>query len=432
MSLPRFRLRTVSILLSTLCPPPAMAQQALPSAAAWQGCLSALAAQAPVHGLPARAVQQRTTGLQPDPEVLAALDHQPEFSTPIWDYLSGLVDAERVADGRAALRQWQVPLAAIERRYGVDPATVVAVWGVESNFGRQRGSRPLLRSLATLSCAGRRQAFFRGELFASLRILQHGDIAPEQLTGSWAGAFGQTQFMPSTFERIAVDFDGDGRRDLVGSAVDALASTANYLARSGWQRGETWGLPAKLPAGYQPPVGGRRETRGLEFWRQQGLRTLSGASLPAGNRPAALLQPAGPKGPAFLVFRNFNAIYSYNASISYTLAIALLSDQLRGRPAPRLVWPTDDPGTSRAERREIQQRLLDLGYPVGAADGMVGDRTREAIQAEQRKHGLPADGRAGQRVLQLLRGAVPASAAAGSAGSSDAASRGSTGAASPK
>lgn len=408
----RSRLRAALVLMGLSVPLAVAAEGPTITPAAFARCLDELSAQGAGHQVPVPVFRAYTRDLSPDDSVLAALDRQPEFSTPIWDYLSGLVDAERVADGRAALRQWQVPLAAIERRYGVDPATVVAVWGVESNFGRQRGSRPLLRSLATLSCAGRRQAFFRGELFASLRILQHGDIAPEQLTGSWAGAFGQTQFMPSTFERIAVDFDGDGRRDLVGSAVDALASTANYLARSGWQRGEIWGLPVKLPAGYQPPVSGRRETRGLEFWRQQGLRPLSGASLPAGSRPAALLQPAGPKGPAFLVFRNFNAIYSYNASINYTLAIALLSDRLRGLPAPGLVWPTDDPGTSRAERREIQQRLLDLGYPLGTADGMIGDKTREAIQAEQRKRGLPADGRAGQRILQSLRMSSPAASAA--------------------
>lgn len=419
----RLRLRAALVLMGLSVPLAGAAEGAAVTPAAFAHCLDELSAQGPAHQVPASVFHAYTRDLSPDDSVLAALDRQPEFSTPIWDYLSGLVDAERVADGRAALRQWQAPLAAIERRYGVDPATVVAVWGVESNFGRQRGSRPLLRSLATLSCAGRRQAFFRGELFATLRILQHGDIAPEQLTGSWAGAFGQTQFMPSTFERIAVDFDGDGRRDLVGSAVDALASTAHYLARSGWQRGESWGLPARLPAGYQPPVSGRRDTRSLGFWRRQGLRALSGAGLPAGDQSAALLQPAGPEGPAFLVFRNFNAIYSYNASISYTLAIALLSDRLRGLPAPTLAWPTDDPGTSRAERREIQQRLLDLGYPLGAADGMIGDKTREAIQAEQRKRGLPADGRAGQRILQRLRMSSPAASTTSVAGGAGAVSK---------
>ncbi|MHC1480127.1 lytic murein transglycosylase [Frateuria aurantia] len=413
--------------LSLVCgqtPAPAAA------APAFARCLQDLAAQAPQHGLSVDDFRRRTEGLTSDATVLAALDQQPEFTTPVWDYLSGLVDAERVADGRAAMRQWQGPLATIAQRYGVDPDTVVAVWGVESNYGRQRGNRPLLRSLATLSCEGRRQDFFRGELYASVRILQHGDIAPEQLNGSWAGAFGQTQFMPTTFERVAVDFDGDGRRDLVGNAADALASTAHYLALAGWQQGESWGLPVRLPPGYRPPATGRRETRHLSYWRQQGLKALDGSALPGGDRPAGLIQPAGPQGPNFLVFHNFNVIYSYNASISYTLAIALLSDQLRGDPAPRLNWPTDDPGTSRAERREIQQRLLALGYPLGPADGMVGDKTREAIQAEQRKHGLPADGRAGQRTLQLLRSVVPGAVPA--AGGEGATARSPASAAGPK
>ncbi len=392
---------------------------AAPSAA-FSRCLDDLAGQAPAHGIAIAEFRSRTASLAPDDTVLAALDHQPEFSTPVWDYLSGLVDAERVADGRAGMRQWSSELAVIARRYGVDPSAVVAVWGVESNFGRQRGSRSLLRSLATLSCAGRRQAFFRSELFAGLRILQHGDIAADHFNGSWAGAFGQTQFMPSTYERVAVDFDGDGRRDLVDSVPDALASTAHYLSMSGWRSGESWGLPVRLPAGYHPPVSGRLATRSLDFWRAQGLRALDGGALADGRQGAGLLLPAGPGGPAFLVFHNFNVIYSYNASISYTLAIALLSDRLQGKPAPELVWPTEDPGTSRAERREIQQRLLDLGYPLGVADGMIGDRTREAIQAEARRRGLPADGRAGQRILQALR----ASASAG-AGAAPAASAGS-------
>jgi len=267
------------------------------------------------------------------------------------------------------------------------------------------GRRPLVRSLATVSCFGSRQRFFRGELVATLRILQSGDVAPEALTGSWAGAFGQTQFMPSTFLQLAVDFDGDGRRDIVGSVPDALGSTANFLKRAGWISGQPWGYEVRLPANYDGPAG-RRTRQALAEWSRLGIRQISGGAL-TGSDQAALLLPAGARGPAFLVFRNFNAIYSYNAAESYALAIAHLSDRLRGGAPFRTAWPTDDPGLSRAERRELQQLLAARGYDIGAVDGVIGSRTRAAIEAFQNSAGLPADGRAGARVLRALRDTPP-------------------------
>lgn len=221
------------------------AQAAEPFAA----CLSQLRGPALKAGVSGATFDTHTAGLAPDMAVIDLLDAQPEFKTPIWDYMAGLVDDERVADGQAGMARWQSELDRAASRYGVDPATIAAVWGVESNFGRTLGGRPLLTSLSTLSCFGRRQAYFRGEFFATLKIIQDEHIAPDRLVGSWAGAFGQTQFMPSTYLRLAVDFDGDGRRDLVDSVPDALASTANFLKRAGWNPALAWGYEVKLPAG---------------------------------------------------------------------------------------------------------------------------------------------------------------------------------------
>ena len=371
--------------------------------AAFASCLAGLRADAQAKGVSGATYDTHTAALAPDMAVIDFLDAQPEFVTPIWDYLAALVDDERVADGRAMLAEWASVLARVEAEYGVDAATVVAVWGVESNYGRNFGSRPLLTSLSTLSCFGRRQSFFRGEFFTTLKIIQDGHVAPERLTGSWAGAFGHTQFMPSTFMRLAVDFDGDGRRDLVDSVPDALASTANFLKRAGWRGDLPWGFEVSLPQGMDVSGAGRRNKQPISSWAARGVRRIDGAPMPAAATPAGLLLPAGKDGPAFLVTRNFDAVYSYNAAESYGLAIAHLSDRLRGGAPFATRWPTDDPGLSRAERRELQQLLIARGHDIGEADGMIGARTREALKLEQAALGLAADGRAGQRVLQALR-----------------------------
>lgn len=382
---------------------------ALPASASdLSGCLAGLRPQALAQGITAATFDMHTAGLTEDPSVLEALDYQPEFRTPIWDYLAGLVDEERVRDGQAMLAEHATTLAAVERQYGVDAATVVAVWGVESNFGKTFGKKPLLGSLATLSCAGRRQAFFRGELFATLKLIQSGDLRAEGLVGSWAGAFGHTQFMPSTYARIAVDGDGDGRRDLVGSIPDALASTANYLAKSGWRTGQSWGFEVIASASLGTP--GRTAKRPLSAWKAQDVVRIDGKPLGDDATMAGLIRPAGVDGPAFLVQKNYDAIYSYNAAESYALAIAHLSDRLRGTVHPpsganlfATPWPTDDPGLSRAERRELQQLLLDRGHDIGEVDGMIGAKSREAIAAEQTRLGREPDGRAGQSILEALR-----------------------------
>ena len=402
---PTFPLRISAPVLALLLalPLPLCAQDA-----AFQRCLAAMQPQAAARGIDAATFARYTADLQPDRTVLPLLDAQPEFTTPIWEYLAGLVDDQRVADGRAMLATRRDLLARLQAQYGVDPETVVAVWGVESDYGRITGKRPLRVSLATLACEGRRQDFFRGEFLALLSLLQAGDLSDPQLTGSWAGAFGQTQFIPSTYARIAVDGDGDGRRDLVASVPDALASTAHYLQRAGWRTGEPWGYEVKLPPGFDASLAGRTARRPLSDWVARGIARADGSAIAASDARSALLLPAGRDGPAFLVFRNYDAIYSYNAAESYALAIATLADRLRGGAGIVAAWPTDDPGLSRAQRRELQALLLARGHDIGAVDGMVGTATRRAIAAEQARLGLhPADGRAGQRILAALRAAAP-------------------------
>lgn len=373
----------------------------------FQSCLANLRSQAIAKGVSGSSYDRYTQNLSPDYSVIERLNYQPEFSTPIWDYLSGLVDDERVQAGQQKLAQHRDVLNRVAAAYGVPAETVVAVWGVESNFGAISGSYPLLQALGTLSCEGRRQSYFRGEFFTTMRLLQRGDVTESQLKGSWAGAFGHTQFMPSTYDELAVDFDGDGRRDLVSSIPDALASTANFLKRRGWQTGHPWGFEVNVPAGMSLSGEGRRNKKSLSSWVNRGLTRADGSALIQGNlsgsSQAGLMAPAGANGPVFLVFRNFDAIYSYNAAESYALAIAHLSDRLMGQSAFRTAWPTDDAGTSRAERREIQRFLLSRGYDIGEVDGLIGDKTRQAIRQEQIRLGLAATGRAGQQILRAFR-----------------------------
>ena len=387
---------------------PLLLAVALPALAdpQYQACVAGrLKPLAAARGIPGADFDRYMAGVTADRSVLELLDAQPEFTTPIWDYLAGLVDDQRVADGLAMLDTHRELLAKVSAQYGVDPATVVAVWGVESDYGRVHGKRPLLQSLSMLGCFGRRQEFFRGEFLATLKLLQDGDLRDPGITGSWAGAFGHTQFMPSTYARIAVDGDGDGRRDLVESIPDALASTANYLRRSGWQSGQPWGYEVTLPAGFDTAAAGRTSRRPLSDWVARGVRRIDGSAIAPADTRSAILLPAGRDGPAFLVFRNYDAIYSYNAAESYALAIATLADRLRGGSGLVTPWPTDDPGLSRAQRRELQTLLLARGHVIGEVDGMIGSVTRRAIVAEQQRLGIsPADGRAGMRILEALRG----------------------------
>jgi lytic murein transglycosylase len=370
----------------------------------FRACLAGLKGQAVAKGVPGETYDAVTAGVQPDMKILELMDNQPEFKTPIWDYLGFLVDDERVEEGRAAMRKWGAALAQAESRFGVDRHIIAGVWGVESNFGKDMGARPLVQSLATLSCVpNRRQGYFRGEFFATLQIIGRGDIRPERLTGSWAGAFGHTQFMPSTFLRLAVDLDGDGRRDVVDSVPDALGSTANFLRKAGWITGVPWGYEVQVPESFNSGLAGRKSKRPVSSWAAMGVTRIDGRPL-SGEYQGAILLPAGKAGPAFLVTKNFDALYSYNAAESYGLAIAVLSDRMRGGPGVQAAWPTDDPPLSRAQRRELQQLLAARGYDVGEPDGKVGQKTRDAIKAIESQIGMRQTGRPGGKVLQALKG----------------------------
>ena len=396
----RSRRRPRTILVAALS---AVTLHLAPVAAAaadeFPACLDSLRQAARAKGIADRTLSEATANLEPN-DAPTFETNQPEFSTPPWDYMAGLVDEERVADGRAKSAEHAAVLSRVAQRYGVDPAIVTAVWGVESDFGRSFGRRPVIQSLATLSCYGRKPAFYRGEFLAALQILDRGDVSPERFMGSWAGAFGHTQFMPSTFLRFGVDYDGNGHPDIVDSVPDALATTAAYLRSSGWQSGVPWGYEVKLPDGYSGPSG-RKNRHGAAFWNAKDIKRLDGE--PLSDVDTGLLLPAGPSGPAFLVTRNFDALYAYNAAEIYALAIGHLADRIRGGGPIATAWPTDDPGLSRIERRELQTLLQQRGFTIEKIDGVLGTKTREAIASYQERLGMARNGRGSVKVLQALK-----------------------------
>jgi len=373
-----------------------------PAHASLKSCIAGLRATAIKSGVNPAIAKAALTGVAFDEKAVRFSRSQPEYRTPIWDYMAFLVDEERIAAGKAMLRKHSRTLKAVERAYGVDRYVLTALWGVESNYGQAQGDFYMPHALANLACAGRKVKFFRRELIQVLRIVSRGDLRLKDLYGSWAGAFGQTQFLPSTYRRLAVDFDKDGRRDLVHSIPDALASAANFLRKAGWQRGKGWGYEVRLPRGYKGPKG-RRKRASLATWTQRGIRRTGGGKL-TGSGKAGLILPAGRNGPAFLVFRNFNALYSYNAAISYGLAISHLSDRLRGGRPFAKAWPTNDLGLSRAQRLNLQKLLLKAGYNIGEADGKIGPITRAAIKKAQSRHGLKANGRPSMSIYRKLGG----------------------------
>ena len=374
-----------------------------PAAADFESCVANLREGVVKAGV-SRPLAQRALDLStPDEKVLRLSKVQPEGKIAIWDYMGFLVDEQRVADGRAMMQKHADTLRTAEQRFGVDRHVIAAIWGVESDYGREMGDSPLPAALATLICqGGRRAAFFRGELVAALKLVDAGEVALDKLKGSWAGAFGQTQFIPTTYRRLAVDFDGDGRRDLVGSAADALGSTGNYLKRAGWHTGDPWMVEVRLPQGYRG-ASGRRRKAPIAVWARRGIVRADGSKLSGAGR-AGLLLPAGAKGPGFLVFRNFDAIYAYNHHDSYALAVSHLADRLAGLPALRTKWPTDDPGLSRAARIDLQKLLVVRGYSIGTADARIGPATREAIADAEKKAGMKPTGRAGQKIYRALGG----------------------------
>lgn len=368
-----------------------------------QSCVNSLKSQAVSSGVSPAVADKMLSGAKFDEKVIRFSTSQPEHKTEIWDYMAFLVDAQRIQDGKANLKKHRRTLDAVEKRYGVNRHVVLAVWGIESDYGNFKGDFYTPHALATLACAGkRRQKYFRGELIKTLQIASRGDVPAGDFRGSWAGAFGQTQFMPSTYVSLAVDFDGDGRKDLVNSVPDALASTANFLKNAGWRDSRLWGFEVKVPKGYSGPSG-RTKYASMSTWTKRGLRNMDGSKFRS-KADTALIRPAGANGPAFLVTRNFKALRSYNASTSYGLAIALLSELVSGGDPIQTPWPTDNPGLSRAQRLDLQKLLNRNGFDVGEADGKVGPATRAGIRKAEAKYGMPVTGRPSWNVYYALGG----------------------------
>lgn len=338
-----------------------------------------------------------------DPDVIRRDRNQSEFTKTIWDYLDSAVSAERIANGRAALAEHGRLLDRIEARYGVEKEIVVAVWGLESSYGSFRGDMPLVQSLATLAYDGRRGSFFEAQLVAALQILQNGDVTPDRMTGSWAGAMGHTQFIPTSYLAFAVDFTGDGKRDIWSdNPADALASTAAYLAKSGWQTGRPWGLEVTLPQGFDYGQSGDRVKKPVADWQALGVSTAEGGRLPD-HGVASVLLPGGARGAAFLIFRNFNVLERYNAADAYVIGVGHLADRLKGGPAIQAGWPRGDRALVAAERTELQERLTLAGFDAGGADGKIGPNTIAAVKAYQRSVGMVPDGYPSLDLLNRLR-----------------------------
>jgi membrane-bound lytic murein transglycosylase B len=383
---------------------PLMTADAIRAAAAdFPNCVERLWPDAARRGVSRVTFEHFTASLAPDLSIMDKLDAQPEFTKATWDYLDVLVSDERIARGREVLTQYAPVFAAVARAYGVDPAIIAAIWGVESNYGTMGGDRSVIRSTATLACVGRRQDYFREEFLSALEILQRGDVPAERLVGSWAGAFGPTQFMPSSFKRYAVDFDGDGRRDVVDSIPDVIASTANNLKTDGWVAGQRWGYEVVLPQNFDYLLADRSKQMSLGQWEALGIRRAGGGSFREPDARAYLLMPAGARGPAFLMLQNFRAIMKYNPAEAYALAIGHLADRLRGAGPFVQPWPREERVLSLDERYEMQQLLARRGFDTGEPDGMFGPRTRLAIRNYQASIGEIPDGFASSGLLDRLR-----------------------------
>lgn len=340
------------------------------------------------------------------PQVVERDRSQAEFTRTVWDYLDTAVSPGRIARGQDRLFEVQTPADAAAARYGVPATILVAIWGMESNYGSNYGSLSVIDALATLGFDGRREAWARGQLLAALKILQSGDIDRENMIGSWAGAMGQTQFLPSNFLAYAVDADGDRRRDIWHSMADVLSSTANFLARSGWRPDQPWGLEVRLPDGFDVGRADTDSRYGSARWAVEGVSAIDGTPLP--DLPeAAIWLPAGAGGPAFLVGPNFRVLLRYNNASSYALAVGLLAQQLAGGPGVQASWPRDLQALGRTEILALQTALNQRGFDSGSPDGLLGPATRAGVRAYQRSIGLPADGYPTAALLQRLQHAPP-------------------------
>ena len=344
------------------------------------------------QGISARTVDSVFHGLLLDPQIIESDTHQAEFVKPIWKYLDAAVSEQRIQRAKKLLKEHHALLESIEISYGVQREYLLAIWGIESNYGSNYGNKNVIRSLASLAYQGRRKEFGKEQLLAALRLIERGDIAPGQMVGSWAGAIGQTQFIPTTYEQYAVDFDGDGVRNLIKSLPDALASTANYLAQSGWKKNEVWGQEVRVAEHFDWSMLDETELD-IGCWRHIGIELMHTTQSEHNQQHlASLLLPAGHKGPAFLTQHNFNVIKHYNNANSYALAVSYLSNQIVGKAGVIAPWPTDDVMLTRLERQNLQKILSQTGFDTQGIDGRIGPNTRKALRAWQKQENLVADG----------------------------------------
>lgn len=390
-------------------PRPAQAQpvQATPAAPADQAGLDRWVAgfrpRALAAGITPRVFDRAFAQVSYDPDVIRRDRNQSEFTKTLWEYLDGAVSDTRVRNGQAALRQYRATLDQIEAHYHVDAEIVTAIWGLESSYGTLRGDTPLIPALATLAYDGRRGAFFESQLIAALKIVQAGDVSVDALRGSWAGAMGHTQFIPTSFLQFAVDANGDGRRDIWSDdPTDSLASTAAYLQRSGWIHGMPWGVEVRLPRGFDYSQARRDLKRMPSDWAQLGVVGMDGRAV-RDYGAASVLVPAGADGAAFLIFKNFEVIERYNTADAYVIGVGHLADRITGGARIQASWPRGDRALSFAERQELQRRLSAAGFDTRGVDGRIGPLTIEAIRAYQRSVRMIPDGYASLRLLERLR-----------------------------
>jgi membrane-bound lytic murein transglycosylase B len=364
--------------------------------------LIAFRPRAEAAGIAPQVLDQALAGLKFNPKIIERDRNQNEFTKTIWDYLDTAVSDERVSLGRKSVARQARVLDQIEAQYGVDKEVVAAIWGLESAYGTYRGDISTIEALATLAYDGRRASFFEAQLVAALKILQNGDVSQAAMRGSWAGAMGHTQFMPSSWWEFAVDFTGDGKRDIWSDdPSDALASTAAYLRHWGWIKGQPWGLEIVLPDGFDYDQTTERVKKPVADWAALGVRPMAGGALPD-HGLASILLPGGARGAAFLIFSNFQVIEKYNTADAYVIAVGSLSDRLRGGPSIQASWPRELRALTLAERIDLQRRLGAAGFDPKGVDGRIGPNTIAAVKAYQKANGLLPDGYASLEILQRL------------------------------
>lgn len=371
------------------------------SSAGFRGWIERFRPYALSHGISATTFDRAFRNAHVQRSILNLSSSQPEFTRRVWQYLDTAVSSTRVAKGKQLMSRYQSVLDKAQRQYGVPPHIIVAIWGMESNYGANFGNYPTLDALATLGYSGHREAWAKGELVQALKIIQNGDIDPDHMRGSWAGAMGNTQFMPSAFNQYAVDGDGDGRRDIWGSIPDVVASTANYLEGNGWRRNEPWGTEVTLPSGFNYALANGKLRHSSSEWQRLGVRPAEGGQLPQ-LADATLILPAGANGPAFLAGHNFRTILRYNNSTSYALGVSLLGQRIEGGGGVKKAWPRSESAVSRTSIKQLQSRLTSLGYDAGGVDGIAGSGTISAVRQFQRAHGLPADGFVTNQLVQRV------------------------------